>query len=107
MVTDNQETQRLRAAVETAVGALRGVLVALDEAQWEARQGERVAPSLSRAVLPDVQDGLTAQQAAKLLQLSASQVYRLMSQGELPSITVGRSRRIPRAVIERLLASTG
>lgn len=47
---------------------------------------------------------------ARLLDISRSQVFELMSTGDLPSIKIGRSRRIPRDALrtwidERLDAS--
>jgi excisionase family DNA binding protein len=47
---------------------------------------------------PDRQpDGLllTVEEAAKRLRLGRTLVYRLISSGELESVTVGRLRRIP------------
>lgn len=38
---------------------------------------------------------LTVNEAAALLRLSRSFVYQLMAAGDLPSVTVGRVRRIP------------
>jgi excisionase family DNA binding protein len=38
-----------------------------------------------------------------LLQLSRSTVYELIRSGELPSIRIGRSVRVPREALERWL----
>jgi excisionase family DNA binding protein len=47
-------------------------------------------------------DGLdTVPQVAKFLHLSVASVYKLMDKGQLPSLKIGRARRVPhRAVIE-------
>ena len=37
----------------------------------------------------------TAEEAAELLRLSRSRIYELLASGMLPSLTIGRSRRIP------------
>jgi excisionase family DNA binding protein len=52
----------------------------------------------TETVPPDSQpDGLllTVEEAAKRLRLGRTLVYRLISSGELESVTVGRLRRIP------------
>jgi excisionase family DNA binding protein len=50
---------------------------------------------------------LTAEEAAHLLHISRSKVYELMASGELQSVPIGRSRRIPydavTAYISRLI----
>jgi excisionase family DNA binding protein len=38
---------------------------------------------------------LTVEEAARELRLSRSKVYELMSAGEIKSVTIGRSRRVP------------
>ena len=40
---------------------------------------------------------LTARETARELRLSERQVRRMMASGELPSVTIGRARRIRRA----------
>lgn len=46
---------------------------------------------------------LTPRQVQNLLQLSPSTVYRMMREEALPSIRIGRSRRIPAAAILDLM----
>ena len=48
---------------------------------------------------------LTPEEAAELLSLSRSTLYRLMARGEMPSHKVGRARRVPRARLEEFVAS--
>jgi excisionase family DNA binding protein len=48
---------------------------------------------------------LTVDEAGTLLGLSRSTAYRAVQAGQLPAIRVGRRWLIPRAAIERLLAS--
>jgi len=47
---------------------------------------------------------LTAEQAARLLNVSRSRIYEWIQSGELPSVTLGRSRRITRSALERFVA---
>ncbi len=44
--------------------------------------------------LPDDERLLTVQQAAALLRISRSGLYRLMQRGELPSVHLGRAVRL-------------
>ncbi len=46
---------------------------------------------------------LTPDEAATWLNLSRAKVYEMLRSGEIPSITVGRARRIPRAGLEAWL----
>lgn len=46
---------------------------------------------------------LTLEEAAKLLAVSRSTVYQLMGGGQLPSIKVGRARRVRRAALQELI----
>lgn len=44
------------------------------------------------------------EEAAEVLSLSRATVYELLSSGSLPSIKIGRSRRITRAALESFVA---
>ena len=44
-------------------------------------------------------DLLTVQEAVKITRLSRSKVYLLLDAGELPHVSIGRTRRIPRAAL--------
>ena len=48
---------------------------------------------------------LTPSEAADLLGLSKSYIYELLASNALPSITIGRARRIPRHALEDFVAS--
>jgi DNA binding domain, excisionase family len=48
---------------------------------------------------------LKVKDVAGTLSLGRSQVYKLIATGELRSITIGRSRRIPRQALAEFLAS--
>ncbi len=48
---------------------------------------------------------LTCTQAAAVLSLSRATVQRLVASGELPSVTVGRARRIPVSDLQAYVAS--
>lgn len=47
---------------------------------------------------------VTAEEAARRLGLSRSRVYLLMSSGELESLKMGRSRRVPVQALEAFVA---
>lgn len=46
----------------------------------------------------------TVEQAARSLSIGRSAVFELIRRGELHSITIGRSRRIPRTAIHEFIA---
>ncbi len=47
---------------------------------------------------------LTVDEAARLLRMSRSFVYNLVMNGEIASIKLGRSRRVPAAELERFVS---
>lgn len=49
---------------------------------------------------------LTIQQVADELQVSRRTVYTLISKGDLQSIKVGHSRRVPRSVLDEFISPT-
>lgn len=53
----------------------------------------------------------TPEQAAEVMSTGRTTVFRLMRTGELASVKIGRSRRIPRAAVEayvaKLIADSG
>ncbi|MCC7103665.1 MAG: helix-turn-helix domain-containing protein [Chloroflexi bacterium] len=46
---------------------------------------------------------LRPEEAAALLSLGRSTIYELIASGALESVTVGRSRRVPLAALERFV----
>lgn len=46
---------------------------------------------------------LTPRQVQRMLQLSPSTVYRMMCDGSIPSVRIGRSRRIPTVAVLNLM----
>ena len=50
---------------------------------------------------------LTVEEAAKALRIGRTAAYAAVRSGDLPAVRVGRSLRIPRAALERLLAGEG
>ncbi|MEX0781285.1 MAG: helix-turn-helix domain-containing protein [Dehalococcoidia bacterium] len=46
---------------------------------------------------------LTPEQAARSLAISRASLYALLAKRELPSMTIGRSRRIPASALERFV----
>lgn len=47
---------------------------------------------------------LTIPEVAKELRVGRTSVYRLISTGELPSVLVGGSRRVPSEALDRYIA---
>lgn len=45
----------------------------------------------------------TVAEASHLLCIQKTKIYELMGNGELPSVTIGRARRIPRDGIEEFI----
>ena len=68
-----------------------------------------VGSSTSREQLSDrelVADGLvTITEAELLLRLGRTSIYRLMADGSLPFVRIGRARRIPRRAVINLAAA--
>ena len=58
-------------------------------------------PQLLRDVLADDALLVTPEEAAALLRVGRTTVYALMKGGELRSVHIGRSCRLPRAELER------
>ena len=50
---------------------------------------------------------LTPTDCAQLLSLGRSKVYELLASGQLPSVQVGRARRVPAAALEAFIARLG
>lgn len=48
---------------------------------------------------------LTPRQVQRILHLSPSTVYRMMTSGTLPSVRIGRSRRVPAGALVRYFKS--
>lgn len=48
-------------------------------------------------------DYLTPKEVAELLKLSLSMVYKLLREGDLPHVRIGRSRRIRREDLEKYI----
>jgi len=48
---------------------------------------------------------LTPAQVSDVLQLSRSRIYELMGSGVIPSVTIGRSRRVPATRLEEFVES--
>ncbi len=43
---------------------------------------------------------VTPEEAAEMLKVGRTKIYALMQRGELRSVRIGKSRRIPRAALE-------
>ena len=53
--------------------------------------------------MPDTPVLFTPAQVRSILQLSRSKTYQLIADGEIPSISIGRSRRIPAHRLEEFI----
>lgn len=53
--------------------------------------------------LEDAPDALTVEQTASVLSISRGSAYLAVRSGEIPSVRLGRSIRVPRHALERLL----
>ena len=50
---------------------------------------------------------LTPRQVQRVLQLSPSTVYRMMCDGSIPSVRIGRSRRVPAGAVLEIMDGPG
>jgi excisionase family DNA binding protein len=48
---------------------------------------------------------VTPEEAAQILRVGRTKIYALMARGELQSVRIGKSRRIPYAAIEAFIES--
>lgn len=46
---------------------------------------------------------LTPRQVQRMLQLSPSTIYRMMCDGSIPSVRIGRSRRVPAGAVLEII----
>ncbi|WP_374713532.1 helix-turn-helix domain-containing protein [Symbiobacterium terraclitae] len=49
---------------------------------------------------------LTVAQVASMLQIARSKAYEMVAQGEIPSVRLGRSVRVPRAALAAWVTSS-
>jgi len=63
------------------------------------------APRRDIAAFPPSQQLLNTTDAGKYLSISRTKVYELINSGALESITIGRSRRVSVAQLQRFLES--
>ncbi len=54
--------------------------------------------------MSDDKDLLTPEEVARRCSLGRTTIYELMNNGELPSIKIGRARRIPATAVTALIA---
>jgi len=59
-----------------------------------------VAKGIVEAIIAEVH---TVEEAANRLRIGRNQAYEAVRRGEIPSIRIGNSYRIPKAAIDRLL----
>jgi len=48
---------------------------------------------------------VTPEEAAELLSIGRTKLYELMADGTLPSVRIGKSRRVPRRALDELVLS--
>jgi excisionase family DNA binding protein len=80
-------------------------LFTVDEPAWPARLQEPTPPARGEPA-PAGRLLLRVAEAAEVLAISRSSLYQLMSSGEVRTVRLGRTVRIPRRELERL-ASAG
>lgn len=90
----SENPRELRDALAFAIGETRTA------ASGSARGVGAVAPVEKRLVF-------TVEEAAQLLGISRSFAYEAVQRGEIPSMRIGRRILVPKAALERYLASTG
>ena len=54
--------------------------------------------------LVDCGEVLTVEELSQVLHIGRRQTYELLRRGDVYSVAIGRSRRIPRSAVERFLA---
>jgi excisionase family DNA binding protein len=88
--------RRQAAAVEQACTAL---------AEQVARLAATVTELVERPVTPPL--SVSVDEAARLLGLGRSNVFKLLESGEIRSVKVGSRRLVPRKALEEFLAEHG
>lgn len=83
-----------------------------DEAQLRRLISDAIQSAISdRRSVPSAPLAVDVERAAALLSLSRGGLYKLINNGEIPTIRIGKSRRVTtaalQAYVERLQASSG
>ena len=60
-----------------------------------------------QTVSPDPPLVYTAEQTAQLLRCGRTATYEAIRRGEIPSVRIGRSIRVPRHALEQMLTAAG
>lgn len=63
--------------------------------------------STGSRTLSDLPDLLTVEEARQILRVGRNQVYAAIHEGELYAVKLGRSIRVPRVALERMLTGEG
>lgn len=50
---------------------------------------------------------LTVEEAARLLRIGRTAAYEAVRRGDIPSLRIGKTLRVPRVALERMLAGEG
>ena len=117
----------LRAGVAGPIGSPDGcpsnpedVMIVVDADYWSGQlaelsdavldfpnQGDRSEFPIGTGLAPDTSERLTlsVEQAAAALGISRASAYEAVHRGEIPHIKIGKRMLIPRASLDRLLAS--
>ena len=77
-------------------------LFTIDEPTWPLRPSPEPQPPARGAPEPAGPLLLRVAEAAEVLAISRSSLYQLMSAGEVRTVRLGRTVRIPRRELERL-----
>lgn len=78
-----------------------------DKKNCQSKMNKKSKKILSGEIMEAQKYVFTVDQVAEILQISRPQAYLGVSTGQIPSIRVGRRILVPRAALEKLLATAG
>lgn len=100
VLSNDGETASLDAALEAATEALKSALAALDR----ARVARRAALAAEAHPAP-TGEFLTVAEVGERLRIGRTGAYQLVSRGELETVRIGRTVRVPAASLARFIAT--
>jgi len=99
-------SESTRVLMETTLAEAIEVLSANRTTAWSGRNRGEVPVSQSQEIRP-TKLLLTVTEASQVLAISRSKLYELLNSGHLPSVHIGRSRRIRMKDVEDLVYDGG